>query len=74
MKRSRTWFDTWKRLLAVLIACTMLFSNVSGTVRALEDLGDNEGFVQEEQDDDTVVETSDEVIEEVSRILKGKDI
>ena len=64
MRRSKTWFDTWKRLLTALIVCTMLFSNVSGTVRALEDLGDNEGLVQEEQDDSTVVETSDEVIEE----------
>ena len=36
MRRNAKRFETWKRLFAVLIICAMMFSNVSGTIRAVE--------------------------------------
>ena len=46
-KNSKRRFETWKRLFAVLLACAMLFTNVTGTITASESL-EPSGLTQEQ--------------------------
>lgn len=58
MRRNAKRFETWKRLFAVLIICAMMFTNVSGTIRAVESLG------METQAGENSEETVNEVAED----------
>ena len=72
MRRNSKRFETWKRLFAVLIACMMLFSNVSGTVTALEDtdvvMTEDQYSEEAEQAVDTAPEEAEEASETVEEL------
>ena len=68
MNSSKKPFDIWKRLLAILIACVMMFSNVSNTVWALEDndivMTEDQSSEETEQDADAAPEEAEKSTEE----------
>ena len=65
MKRSRKHMETWKRLFVLLLACTMLFSNVSGSIRALDEFSST---ALEDQDQNGENQTSEEALTQEANV------